>query len=757
MKLTDSEKRDIVKLIEDGKNLPEKFRFLLFDESKQVELSWYGKSNEFTNVVLPFQVIEQIDEPRNEKVKKVQEQFDFVSGRQITGWTNKLIWGDNKYILSSLKNGPMREEIEKEGGIKLVYIDPPFDKNADFNIDVEIGGGSYEKKPNVLEHFAYSDTWGLGRDSFLSMIYERLNLIKDLLSDDGSIYVHCDWRVSSILRQILDEIFGKDNFVNELIWKRTTAHSGTKGFNTINDSIFFYTKSKEEMIWNPQYEPYSDEYIKKMFRNSDEDGKKYRLSPLTGPGRSNGDSGKSWRGYDPNKIGKGRHWAVPKFLSKIMPDELKGDVLGSLEHLYKIGRIDLNGKSPSLIQYLDDLPGVERQNIITDIGIDKVDYPTQKPEKLLETIIKSSSNEGDLVADFFAGSGTLASVSEKNNRKWICSDLGKFSIHTIRKRMIGVQRDLKKSEKNWRAFEILNLGKYQRQHYIFDGKSLRDDIKQKKRLQREKEFEEFILEAYKATSISGFESIQGKKGNEFVSIGPINQPLSRNHVEQVISECIKNNITSVDILGFEYEMGLFPTIQEEAKVKGLRLSYKQIPMEVFDKKAVSKGEVIFHDVAHITFKPHINGRKISVELTNFVVFYNESNLNLDDSIDNGKSKVVVENGEIVEKKKNKDGIISEIILTSDWHDWIDYWSVDFDYESKPEIIKFQIEDGEFEEKWTGNYIFENEWQSFRGKKGNEKLELKSSQREIIKNKIKIAVKVVDIFGNDTMKVMECEF
>ena len=204
-------------------------------------------------------------------------------------------------------------------------------------------------------------------------------------------------------------------------------------------------------------------------------------------------------------------------------------------------------------------------------------------------------------------------------------------------------------------------------------------------------------------------------------------------------------------------MGLFPTIQEEAKSKGLRLSYKQIPMEVFDKRTVSRGEVIFHDVAYIEFKPHFNGNKLSVELTDFAVFYNEDNLGIDESMQNGKSKIVVENGQIVEKKKDDNGIISETVLTKNWHDWIDYWSVDFDYESKPEIIKFKTEDGKVEEEWTGNYVFENEWQSFRGKyKDNrlEKFELKSSEREIASNKTKVAVKVVDIFGNDTMKVLE---
>ena len=172
-------------------------------------------------------------------------------------------------------------------------------------------------------------------------------------------------------------------------------------------------------------------------------------------------------------------------------------------------------------------------------------------------------------------------------------------------------------------------------------------------------------------------------------------------------------------------MGLFPTIQEEAKSKGLRLAYKQIPMEVFDKRAVSKGEIIFHDVAYIEFKPHINNRKLFIELTDFAVFYNENNLNIDSSIPNGKTKIIVENGQIVEKKKDKDGIISEKLLTTNWYDWIDYWSVDFDYESKPEIIKFKTEDGKIEEEWTGNYVFENEWQSFKEKYKDNRLELKS--------------------------------
>ena len=229
MDLTDNEKRDAIKLIEAGKPLPDKYRFLLFDDDREVELVWNGKTAEVTNVVLPFQVIEQVDEPRSEDTGGGHKQttlFDVDDrGRQLAGWTNKLIWGDNKLILSSLKNGPLREEIEEQGGIKLIYIDPPFDVGADFSMDIEIGGDTFTKKPGILEELAYRDTWGKGADSFIAMIYERLVLMRDLLADDGSIYVHCDWRVNSYIRLVLDEVFGK--FQREVIWSIETS-SGFK-------------------------------------------------------------------------------------------------------------------------------------------------------------------------------------------------------------------------------------------------------------------------------------------------------------------------------------------------------------------------------------------------------------------------------------------------------------------------------------------------------------------------------------------------
>jgi hypothetical protein len=170
-RLTEQEQQEIIRFIEADRPLPDKYRFLLFADKREVELVWNGKTREVCNIVLPFQIIEQVDEPRAEKPEDTSSLFD-ERGRQLKGWTNKLIWGDNKLILASLKNGPLREEIEKQGGLKLIYIDPPFDVGADFSMDIEIGDNTFTKKPNILEEIAYRDTWGKGADSFIAMIKE---------------------------------------------------------------------------------------------------------------------------------------------------------------------------------------------------------------------------------------------------------------------------------------------------------------------------------------------------------------------------------------------------------------------------------------------------------------------------------------------------------------------------------------------------------------------------------------------------------
>lgn len=755
-RLTEQEQQDIIRFIEADKPLPEKYRFLLFEDKREVELVWNGKTYEVCNIVLPFQSIELVDEPRAENPDDTSPWLELFDdrGRQLKGWTNKLIWGDNKIVLSSLKNGPLREEIQDQGGLKLIYIDPPFDVGADFSMDIEIGDDTFTKKPNILEEIAYRDTWGKGADSFISMIFERLVLMRDLLAEDGSIYVHCDWRVNASLRFVLNEVFDDSNFVNEIIWRRKQAQAwSTDQYGITNDTLLFYGKSIDR-VFNPTYSKDDDntkKYIKERFKFDDGDGRKYMKSPLVNPlVRPNLQY--EFHGVKSPKTGwlykKERMEEMFQNNELVMPDSPNARIYRKI--------------------YLDTYPGQMVQNVWVDIPIvnpmadERVDYPTQKPEALLERIIKASSNEGDLVADFFCGSGTTAAVAEKLGRKWIATDLGKFAVHTTRKRMIGVQRRLKAGGKDYRAFEILNLGKYERQHYIGVNPNLREAEQQKQLEEREKDFTDLTLRAYSAEKTDGFAAFQGVRAGRLVAVGPVNLPVTRLFVEEIILECRKHRITRVDILGFEFEMGLFPNVLDEARNKGIDIAPKYIPAEVFDKRAVERNQVVFHDVAFIEVKPHVHSPKnssglptVAAELTNFSVFYSQDSIaHAEQSLKTRGSRIAVEKGQIVKVSRDANGVYTREVLTKHWTDWIDYWSVDFDFESKREIIRVQKpETGEWEEQWTGDYIFENEWQSFRTKK-DRSLELTSVAHECTPGRRKLAIKVVDIFGNDTMTVLE---
>ena len=748
-RLTEQEQQEIIRFLEADKPLPEKYRFLLFEDKREVELVWNGKTNEVCNIVLPFQSIELVDEPRAEEPDEANLQLDLFDerGRQRKGWTNKLIWGDNKLILSSLKNGPLREEIETHGGLKLIYIDPPFDVGADFSMDIEIGGDTFTKKPSILEEIAYRDTWGKGADSFIAMIYERLILMRDLLAEDGSIYVHCDWHIGHSLKCTIDEVFGEENFKNHISWKRSTPRgNATRRFPELTDFILFYTKT-DTSIWNEQYGEYRPEYIEKYYSYIDEKTKR-RFQPTSLLGHSGVNPIYEWRGIQ-------KPWRYPRH---------RLDELDAADLLYWP---DNEGGMPRLKRFLDEQKGVPVQSLWDDIfavnsqAKEDTNYATQKPETLLERIIKVSSNEGDLVADFFCGSGTTAAVAEKLERKWICTDLGKFAIHTTRKRMIGVQRQLKADGEDYRAFEILNLGKYERQHYIGLNPNLREAEQEQQLEEKEKAFVNLILRAYSARKMDGFTAFQGEKAGRLVAVGPVNLPVTRFFIEELILECRKHRITRVDVLGFEFEMGLFPNVLDEAKSKGIDLAPKYIPAEVFDKRAVDRNQVVFHDVAFIEVKPLVTpGGKgtpptVAVELTDFSVFYSQdSSADADQQLKNKGSRITVEQGQIIKVSKDENGVVDREVLTKQWTDWIDYWSVDFDFESKREIIRMQQSGtSEWEEQWTGDYIFENEWQSFRTKK-DRSLELTSVAHECEPGRRKLAVKVVDIFGNDTMTIVE---
>ena len=729
-RLTDNEIRDITKTLESGKPLDDKYRYILFKDSRQVELYWNGKTTKTSNIVLPFQSIEHIDEPRDDEKIELQRSLFDTSGQKVQGWSNKLIWGDNKFVLSSLQSGPLREEIEANGGIKLIYIDPPFDVGADFNTTIEIGDSSFEKSPTVLEEIAFRDTWGKGQDSFLAMIYDRLKLMHSLLADDGLIVVHVDTRLNSQIRLVLDEIFNK-NYVNEVIWKRIfgagkSSQFKNKKYGSNTDHLFIYSKSDNYKL--DILKQLTEEEAKKKFNKIDSNGNRYLddsshlYRPLGLGARPN--LCFEWRGFK-NKTPAG--WVMSK---------------ERLEEEFQKGNIVITGDKIERRKYEKDYKGVALSNLWDDLppasGNERLGYPTQKPESLLKRIIESTTNTEDIVADFFVGSGTTASVSEKLNRKWLVSDIGRFSINTTRKRMIQVQRDKKENEEDFRSFEIYSIGSY----------SIKDEKK-------EDEFRELVLQAYKAEKLNNSVFI-GKKGSTYIAIGPQDLPCSRDFVDDMVQECINQGAVNLDVLSFEFGMGVAPEAQEDALSKGVKLSLKYIPREVFDKRAVESNAVRFSEVGalDVDIKTLKKNREATVTLKDFSIFYSQDTLQkTGEALGKGKSTVILDNGKILKISKDRAGIIKQEEIATNWMDWIDYWSIDFNYEDRPELIITESEDGKLQQVETGRFIFDNNWQSFKTR--DSELELTSATYQYPNSgTYKIAVKVIDVFGNDTTRVFE---
>lgn len=692
--LNDQERDEIIEALRAGRALPARYRASLFEDAQETELIWPGKTTEVERIVLPFQSIEHIDEPRSGTVKRPDLfSFNETSGRQTGGWTNKLIWGDNKLILSSLVNGPLRRQIDEAGGLKLVYIDPPFDVGADFSIDVEIGDVSINKRASVVEEVAYRDTWGRGKDSFAQMLYERLLLIRSLMHKDGTVWVHCDWRLNGLIRNLMDEVFGADSFINDIAICYSGPTNQKRNFPRKHDTVFFYAMS--------------DNYC----FNVEETRIDYKKSNL-----ATGKTSLAGRADDEALLG-----------------------------------LDARGKQVE-DYWLDIRSG---SHIPKSVRQEANEYPTLKDPKLLERIIGACTNSGDLVADFFCGSGTTAAVAERSSRLWIAADLGRFAIHTTRKRMIGVQRELAAKNEPYRAFEILNLGSYERQYFLGIDQNGSEEARETSKTEMRERFIELVMGAYggqKSEQLPGFD---GVKGSATVLIGPLDAPVTEESVRRAIDTAKKAGITRVDILGFEFEMGIKPVMQDTAKDEGVTLTLRYIPNDVFDKRAIAKGQVKFYDVGYLEFKPkQAKDGSVTVELEEFSVFYAQEDADAAASgLRNGAARVVVDGGQVVRVAKDKKGVTTKEILTKSWTDWIDYWAVDFDFESQREIIRVVTDEGE-KDVWTGRYIFENQWQDFRTKDSRELTKVSDKHTYDLPGEYKIAVKVVDVFGNDTTKVVK---
>jgi len=604
------------------------------------ELVWPGKYNadgmrrEVARVNLPFQIIEAVNESRatreGAKEKRNIDVFDVYGGDEgdtfEAGWKNKLIWGDNLLVMSSL--------LEKFAGkINLIYIDPPFATGTDFSFKTEVGetGEKVSKAQTIIEEKAYNDTWGKNYDSYIAMMYDRLTLMRELLADNGSIYVHCDWRVNSYMRLVLDEVFGNGNFKNWLIWHYYNKYStASYCLPRAHDDILFYSKGKKITF---------------------------------------------------NEIREKRDTPVQQLVRTNI-----GGVLRNAR--------DESGNLRYRMSYDKKVDDVWRIPQLQPASSEWTGYATQKHHNLLERIIKASSNKGDLVADFFCGSGTTAAVAEKLGRRWLTTDLGRWAVHTTRKRMLGIE--------NCKPFDVLNLGKYERQYW--QGVTFGDDGG--KRIAEQAplyQYLAFIIKLYGAQPLAGMTHLHAKKGDALVHIGAVDAPVTINQVNQAVEECVSLKQKKLHVLGWEWEMGLNGIMPGEAKAKGVKLSLFNIPREVMEQQAADKGDVRFFELAYLDAKiTRPEKRAAQVELHNFVM-------------------------------PDADTITEELhgkILR--WSDYIDYWAVDWDFQGD---------------------TFMQGWVAYRTRRERKLPLVSDAHAYAAAGKYRVLVKVVDIFGNDTSQML----
>jgi len=679
----------------------------------RTELVWEGKYDEYgrrREVQLPafplvLQKVETIDEPRDrEKVQQgtLFNESSYARSAHRDDFRNRLIWGDNKLALGALLN-------DFRGKVDLIYIDPPFDVGADFTLDAPIGpkNDSFEKEQSVLECVAYRDIWGKGTNSYYQMIFERLFLSRDLLREGGSIYVHCDPRVNHGIKLMIEELFGPERTFNEIVWQRSSAHNmKTFGYARCNDHIIFAGKSSGQ-VFNEALTDYSEEQLSRY--KTDEKGRKYKAENLTFSSR-NASRQFEWRGTKPPA---NRSW---------------GASLEQLEVWWAEGRIlkkqDGAPRMDGLKIYLEDTkggtPATTNWNDIDRIGntsAERVDYPTQKPEQLLSRIIEVSSNEGDLVLDFFCGSGTTLAVAERLGRRWIGVDLGRYAIHTARKRLIGVQRDLHKENLPYRSFDVYNLGRYERQWW------------QAERLKgANEEHRETVLRFFRATPTKNPASglIHGTKGGAYIHVDNIDSIFTINELREVAKsiasvegiEDWQNTGTilanrskpRLTCLAWEFEMDLRRRVDGVEAETGIQITLKYIPREIMEP---NRDTVQFFDAAALdaeAFIKTVDGKKVvDVNLTSFYPALTE----------------------VPDKELEA---LKERAIKSPF-DFIDFWAIDFEYgEDKP---------------------FEHHWQDYRTRRDRSLKTASDLGWTYEKAGTKrICVKVIDVFGIDTTKVIE---
>jgi adenine-specific DNA-methyltransferase len=613
----------------------------------RAELVWEGKYDNAGNrvaplrVALPFQTVETV----NESAADRRHTLELFGQHRQAEWRNRMIWGDKKYVLPSLLT-------EFAGKVNLIYIDPPFDTGADFSFTASVpnhpdkeedDAATFTKEPSIIEHKAYRDTWGRGLDSYLQWFHETAVLLHELLHERGNLYVHLDWHCGHYAKVILDEVFGQDHFVNEVIWWYYNKFQGNVNHFACNhDMILWYRKGEKPVFFAQREE--RDKPVQQIKREWDKE--------------------------------TGRIVNVKGEDGKVVYQEATHR---TVDDVWRI----------SMLQ-----PADRTQNLF---------YPTQKPEAILERIIKASSSESDLVLDCFCGSGTTAAVAEKLKRRWITCDLGRFAIHTTRKRLLAIP--------GVRPFVIQNLGKYERQ--LWQQEQFRNQESeakgQAKAEARQRDYVHFILKLYQAKPLIGYSWLHGAKGGRMVHVGAVDAPVSVGDVAQIAAEFKRAvgtgkdapKTNGVDVLGWDFAFELNEVAKQQAAAANIQLRFLRIPHDAMDKRAVEQGDIHFFELAALSVEARAERRDVALKLTDFMI--------------------------------PPDDVPEDVRRTvKHWSQWIDYWAVDWDNKGD---------------------TFHNEWQTYRTRK-EPKLDVETSHTYAEPGEYTVVVKVIDILGNDTTKTVK---
>ncbi len=529
---------------------------------------------------------------------------------------------------------------EFAGKIDLVYIDPPFATGADFSFAPSIGEAENSRRASARGEKVYRDNWQLGIGSYLAMMADRLRLVRELLSPSGSFFLHCDWHASHLLRTVADELFGSGNFLNEIVWYYYNKFQGNvKHFASNHDVVLWYRKSASYQF-KPQLEKRAEGKVKQLVR--------------------------SW-------------------------DKEKGAIVNAKG---SDGRVMYRETDQRAVDDVWRIPMLQPADRTENCG-----FPTQKPEALLYRIVQAASSEGDLVADFFCGSGTTLSVAEKLNRRWIGCDLGRWGIHATRKRMLSIQ--------GCKPFAVLDLGKRERQHWQTVTFAASKGLSQE---QVRCDYVAFLLKLYGARPVAGLAHIHGKKGNSksqaAVQVGAVDAPMTTAAIEAALSECTSLPQRELHVLAWDWQIGRAADLAEAAKQKGIKLLLLQIPREVMEKQAAAKDDLTFFERVH--FEVAIDQ---PADLT---------------------ARVTLCDFVIANARRLPEDVRRQV---KHWSDYVDYWAVDWDFRGE---------------------TFTQGWAAYRTRKARNLPLVSRPHTYAMAAKRRIGVRTIDIFGNDTWQAFEVE-